>query len=827
MIKRSTSFVFIALVLFYSNQLYSKSLIDVQSWLYQLQDINLEAVAQTDYDLIVMDYSKDGSSENAYAVNEIQTLQNKGQKLVLAYLSIGEAEDYRDYWQPDWEPGDPIWLDQENPDWEGNYKVLYWHDEWQQIILDYLKDIQQAGFDGVYLDLIDAYESYLHFSSVQSWKEMIDFVQMLGDSARVADENFIVIGQNASELIDLDPRYLQVVDGVGQEDLYYGYEGDGLKTSIEMTGEIEFWLDHYKQAEKIVLTVDYPFSQSEDTSHFDSETVVKIKDAYQQSMAKGYIPYCTVRNLNYLTMNPGHNQTYYVDQNHSAANDTNPGTEPLPFKTIQHAIDILQAQEKVLIKEGIYYESLRTSNHGTEVLPIYICNDPDNEVIIDGTNVNTSNTGFRILHDYIYVSGLIFQNWNNGIWIDAAGYTQIDSCTVRDVWFGIAAANGAHHFEINYSEMYRFMLFGFDASPSGGEPCHHGVLNYCTAHTAADPEQNVDGFALGHGDQYNFVFNHCTTYDVFDGFDISSKQTILNGCEAYCCGWGGVKIWQDSVQLNNCIIHNNNVTNIELDWDDTPGSTKLVNCTLYNGGTWNINAYDNPHDQLMMYNCIVAGGDNVGLLLPGLNYQGDYNLFHIDNPPRMMASGDQEFSLQDIESGLWTKTTGQDSHSIVLYCDTVLFLDPENANFHSKANSPAIDNASSIYGTHFDFDGLSRSLFGNPDIGAYEYGGVTNVSASVKSNSSNMHLEANYPNPFNCQTKIRYSIADIGNVHFVITNAMGQSVWKYTIRNQSSGNHHILWNGKTNGGNELSSGIYFIQMFYNRHCRILKMLLVK
>ncbi len=79
-------------------------------------------------------------------------------------MSIGEAEDYRYYWNENWIANPPDWLAGENPDWEGNYKVKYWYSEWQNIIYgnnsSYLKKIIDAGFDGVYLDIIDAYEYF-------------------------------------------------------------------------------------------------------------------------------------------------------------------------------------------------------------------------------------------------------------------------------------------------------------------------------------------------------------------------------------------------------------------------------------------------------------------------------------------------------------------------------------------------------------------------------------------------------------------------------------------------------------------------------------------
>ena len=85
---------------------------------------------------------------------------------MISYMSIGEAEDYRSYWKEEWEKfkTSPTWLYQENKRWRGNYKVFYWMTSWKSIIYgnddSYLTSILNVGFDGVYLDIIDAYEYY-------------------------------------------------------------------------------------------------------------------------------------------------------------------------------------------------------------------------------------------------------------------------------------------------------------------------------------------------------------------------------------------------------------------------------------------------------------------------------------------------------------------------------------------------------------------------------------------------------------------------------------------------------------------------------------------
>lgn len=125
------------------------------------KDDFLKAIQETNYDLVVIDaYFQDELLTSA-DVTSLKTKKNGGKRLVLAYMSIGEAEDYRYYWDKEWETNPPEWLTEENPYWEGNYKVKYWDQDWQQYIYgnedSYLSKIISSEFDGVYLDIIDAF----------------------------------------------------------------------------------------------------------------------------------------------------------------------------------------------------------------------------------------------------------------------------------------------------------------------------------------------------------------------------------------------------------------------------------------------------------------------------------------------------------------------------------------------------------------------------------------------------------------------------------------------------------------------------------------------
>ncbi|MEN7551098.1 endo alpha-1,4 polygalactosaminidase [Rapidithrix thailandica] len=124
----------------------------------------ISAVSSTNYDVVIMDLFHFGVAYTNAEIEQLKTKQNGGSRLVLGYLSIGEAEDYRYYWNDEWKTNKPGWLEPENPDWEGNYKVKYWYPDWQKIIFgneeSYLKQIVNAGFDGAYLDIVDGFEYF-------------------------------------------------------------------------------------------------------------------------------------------------------------------------------------------------------------------------------------------------------------------------------------------------------------------------------------------------------------------------------------------------------------------------------------------------------------------------------------------------------------------------------------------------------------------------------------------------------------------------------------------------------------------------------------------
>jgi len=88
-------------------------------------------------------------------------------------------------------------------------------------------------------------------------------------------------------------------------------------------------------------------------------------------------------------------------------------------------------------------------------------------------------------------------------------------------------------------------------------------------------------------------------------------------------------------------------------------------------------------------------------------------------------------------------------------------------------------------------------------------------------------LLGNYPNPFNPETTIQFSIAKSGIVTLDIFNIKGQLVCSLVNGYYSEGTHNVLWNGKDENGMGVSSGIYFYRLYTGDYTDTKKMLLVK
>lgn len=225
-----------------------------KSWAYQLQGINAAALARTSYDVLVLD----GDLGRA----DVQRLKRKPDgrpRLVLAYVNIGEAEDYRSYWKKAWATAPPEWMGGANTRWQGDHRVRHWHPDWQAILFgnpaSVFARLIANGFDGAYLDRVDIY-AYWCGERPSSFDDMIAFVEALSQWSKAQRPGFLILPQNGEELL-ASQRYRAAIDGIGKEDFFFGDRGNDVMnydTRIELQLEL---FGHAHRDGLPVLAVEY------------------------------------------------------------------------------------------------------------------------------------------------------------------------------------------------------------------------------------------------------------------------------------------------------------------------------------------------------------------------------------------------------------------------------------------------------------------------------------------------------------------------------------------------------------------------------------------
>lgn len=144
------------------------TLSQIQNYLYLINSDGhsskqafLQAITATNFDLVLIDLFYDGSPFSLAEINQLKVKANGGRRLVIAYMNIGSAETFRYYWQSNWGLHRPNWIKKKYDGYKDEFWVKFWHSDWQKIIYQtddsYLNKVIAAGFDGAYLDNIEAY----------------------------------------------------------------------------------------------------------------------------------------------------------------------------------------------------------------------------------------------------------------------------------------------------------------------------------------------------------------------------------------------------------------------------------------------------------------------------------------------------------------------------------------------------------------------------------------------------------------------------------------------------------------------------------------------
>ncbi|MCF8412170.1 MAG: T9SS type A sorting domain-containing protein, partial [Melioribacteraceae bacterium] len=122
----------------------------------------------------------------------------------------------------------------------------------------------------------------------------------------------------------------------------------------------------------------------------------------------------------------------------------------------------------------------------------------------------------------------------------------------------------------------------------------------------------------------------------------------------------------------------------------------------------------------------------------------------------------------------------------------------------------------------------STSVSAYSKVGSFVVDGVTGIEdGRIELVPSNFALEQNYPNPFNPTTSIRFTLPEAEFVSLKIYDMLGNEIRTVMNSDKSSGTHTAVWDGRDNGGSQVTSGTYIYRLTAGNNVEVRKMLLLK
>ncbi|MDP8219172.1 MAG: endo alpha-1,4 polygalactosaminidase [Candidatus Theseobacter exili] len=211
--------------------------------------------------------------------------------LLIAYISVGEAEEYRSYWKS---IKDELWIIGENPNWKENHYIDICNDKWQEIILEkVIPMIISKGFNGIMLDTLDTIDVLCDKAPDKCSlykKAMMDLVKNINEKY----PNLLLVSNNGFSIL---PQIAPFLNGIIVEDINTMPDfkkGGYMKVpSADRKYKIRIIKELIKKFDLPVFNIDYA---SQDNKRM-------IRQDIRRSRSLGFKPYVAEKNLDRIYKN--------------------------------------------------------------------------------------------------------------------------------------------------------------------------------------------------------------------------------------------------------------------------------------------------------------------------------------------------------------------------------------------------------------------------------------------------------------------------------------------------------------------------------------------
>ena len=395
--------------------------------------------------------------------------------------------------------------------------------------------------------------------------------------------------------------------------------------------------------------------------------------------------------------------TYYVDRNHPQASDGNPGTESLPWRTIQKAANTVRAGDTVIVKPGTYNERITFAN-GTRGAPgqvITFKSQPRRSVTLWGFYTKYAHylriEGFNITTD----SSLTGWTEQNGVFIDSDHVEGVDNylydlkgTAISGTSVGaIIAQNRIYHSQAGIG------ISGSDWLVEGNEverlfDLGGGDCDY----SRFFGDNHIIRGNFFHGTLFNEIGNaHVDCFQTFDNNGEFAHHVTFDGnvCYDFHQGFMGEAAYYGNI---SDLVFRNNV--------------------FAHGGAWgmsvhqihNVTAVHNVFADIQ-YHGIGFRDGATGMVWNNIFYNAGSNYWasdggSVEGSHNILYSTDESIDPLDFPNDLVNADP--------------LFVAPALDGYHIRAGSPAIDAGLNV-GVSTDLEGTRRPQGSGYDLGAYEF----------------------------------------------------------------------------------------------------------
>ena len=389
---------------------------------------------------------------------------------------------------------------------------------------------------------------------------------------------------------------------------------------------------------------------------------------------------------------------------------------------------------------------------------------------------------------------LFYQRFNleGQMQFDSSGVTLMDGVWVDNYVEGIYSTPDSNFILVWVNDVWGSGSLSFQKFNLNGEIAAGWPSDGYTLSSIGDPEK-LKGQVIS--DESGILVAWEETYN----FNKNIKANIIH--------WDGTLEWTNGLLLTSA---ENDQINIDLAIDESSQTSLVIWEDFQNGNDLNIAGQfiDLSNNVLLNENVIICSNEEYQQS-PVVKNVFDGHFLVLWEDERGFLNSDPELS-----GGLdiYGQVIHYDHGNV--YSDNGIALCQE---YHDQ-KGPQIsllkedqDASQSLWFTYW----IDMRSSGKADL-ANLYGQALRLSEPMSTEISNIQPNSfkvgdAFPNPFNNSIGVQINIRELEPIDVIIVNVMGKVVYNEKIIPLSNGVHSFTWNGKNLYGQDLPSGIYFLQ----------------